>query len=59
MVRTYIQLPEDVHAYLAGVAHEQSLAGGRRVSVSAVVQEICKVAVDEMRQRETKGAPRV
>ncbi len=52
MVRTYIQLPDEVHAYLAGVAHEQSIQVGRRVSVSAVVQEICKVAVDEMRQRE-------
>jgi hypothetical protein len=52
MVRTYIQLDDDTHKYLTGVAHERTLAEGKHVSVSKVVSEICVIAVEEMRRRE-------
>lgn len=50
--RTTIELPEDVHLYLVGYAHERSLVVGKRVSLNAVVTEICKVAVEELRKRD-------
>lgn len=56
--RTNIQLPDDVHKYLTGVAHERSMAG-KRVSLSTVVSEICIIAVESMRKTDAERAGQV
>lgn len=54
--RTTIALSDDTHKYLSGVAHERSIATGKRVSLNTVISEICNIAVEEMRATDAKAA---
>jgi hypothetical protein len=58
MTRTYVQLPDEVHTYLSGYAHEQSTRTSKRVSLSAVVVEICTIAVEEMKRKDAERGRR-
>lgn len=54
--RATVTLTTDTHRYLSGVAHEQSLKTGKRVSISTVIAGICDVAVEAMRERDAAAA---